>query len=157
MTLAETLLTSLAEARPSSEGRQFHHFNGDDWEVRLLNERTETLGSLICEMDLKRHGESPEGLTLNTWAHGVASRVTGLLEPLKVLEIDQERQLATLRSDGPTVKGDERHYYEVQLSGTTHASVRRYVGNPVQGGPRQPQSFALTHEVLAKLVKDITG
>jgi hypothetical protein len=157
MTLAEILPTKLAEPRAAAAGQQFHHYVADGWEVRLLNERTESLGSLIVELDLNRTEAAPNGLTIKDWAHGIADRVTGLLEPLKVLEIDEAGQKAILRSDGPTAKGDERFYYEVLLNGLSVASVRRYKGNRVQGGPRQQQSFALTHEVLAKLVQDITG
>ena len=111
----------------------------------------------MWELILTRTSEVPAGLTLKGWADGIAARVSGLMEDLKVLEVDDVRQEALLRSDGPTAKGDDRLYYEVHLRGLTHATVRRYKGSRTAGTRREQVAFALTHEVLAKLVEDVAG
>jgi hypothetical protein len=110
----------------------------------------------VWELTLARTGNTPDGLTLRAWAEGVAKRATGLLEPLKLLEVDDARGEALLRSDSPAKKGEQVAYYEVKLFGTDRASVRRYVASRTESG-REQTAFALTHEVLAKLAGDIAG
>ena len=159
MTLAETLQGKLAEWRPAGEGR--HSWSEtvpeSGWAVGLAADRTDTLGCLVWELSLARTASVPAGLTLKGWADGIAARVSGLMEDLKVLEVDDVRQEALLRSDGPTAKGDDRLYYEVHLRGLTHATVRRYKGSLSAGARREQVAFALTHEVLAKLAEDVAG
>jgi hypothetical protein len=82
--------------------------------------------------------------------------VTGLLEPLKLLEVDETQQEALLRSNTPTKKGEQLAYYEVHLFGTHRATVRRFQARHGESG-REQVAYALTHEVLAKLAGDITG
>jgi hypothetical protein len=159
MTLAETLQGRLAEWRPAGEGRHSwsESFPEHGWAVGLAADRTDTLGCLVWELSLARTAEAPAGLTLKGWAEGIAGRVRGLLEDLKVVEVDDLRHEAILRSDGPTAKGDAVLYYEVHLRGLTHATVRRYKGDRTAGARREQVAFALTHEVLAQLAEDVAG
>ncbi len=159
MTLVDTLQARLAEWRPAGEGRHSwsETFPDAGWAVGLAADRTDSLGCLVWELSLARTGEPPATLTLKGWAEGIAARVSGLMETLKVLEVDETRQEAILRSDGPTVKGDDRLYYEVRLHGLTHATIRRFKGNVSAGSRREQVAYALTHEVLAKLAADIAG
>jgi hypothetical protein len=124
--------------------------------VRLTTDRADTLSCLAWEFALARTGEAPEGLTLKAWAAAVADRVTGLMEPLKLLEVDDARGEAILRSEEPARKGERLTYYEVRLHGLTQATVRRYAASRGEGG-REQVAFALTHEALAKLAGDIAG
>jgi hypothetical protein len=159
MTLAETLQGRLAEWRPAGEGRHSwsESFPDAGWAVGLAADRTDTLGCLVWELILTRTSDAPAGLTLKGWADGIAARVSGLMEDLKVLEVDDVRHEALLRSDGPTAKGDDRLYYEVHLRGLTHATVRRYKGSRATSTRREQVAFALTHEVLAKLAEDVAS
>jgi hypothetical protein len=158
MTLAENLLPKLSEWRQSGEGR--HSWAGTfptaGWTVRLTADKTDTLSCLVWELALTRTAEVPERLTLQTWATEVAVRVTGLLEPLKLHEVDETQQKAVLRSEKPARKGDALSYYEVCLSGLTTAVVRRYAANKVVSG-RTQVAYALTHEAIAKLAGDLAG
>jgi hypothetical protein len=158
MTLTERLLPKLSEWRPAGAGR--HSWSAADteagWTVHLTADRADTLSCLVWELALARTGEAPEGLTLRGWAEGVASRTTGLLEPLAVIEVDEVRGEAVLRSNGPARKGERVAYYEVRLFGLTRATVRRFTADRTQSG-RDQTAFALTHEVLAKLTGDIAG
>jgi hypothetical protein len=89
-------------------------------------------------------------------AERVASRVTGLLEPLRSLEIDVDRGVGLLRSATPGRWGPGLSYYEILLEAGA-ASVRRYQA-PGPGQERRRQVlFTLTHEALAKLVRDLTA
>ena len=141
--------------------------------MQLTADKADTLSCLVWELALSRTGAAPESLTLKAWAEGVAKRATGLLEPLKLLEVDDARGEAVLRSEAAANKGERLAYYEVRLFGTDRATVRRFaaisprseIAKQVKRGAgegrtesgREQVAFALTHEVLAKLAGDIAG
>jgi hypothetical protein len=158
MTLDETVLRKLADWQPSRGSRQTLAVpdEGSGWAVSFAVDRHDELGSALWEFSLQRIAPTPSGVTLESWAHGVAKRVTGLLEPLRVLEIDAQRNEALLRSNEPSRRSADLFYYEVLLKGTQAANVRRYQASP-GGGRRQQLSFVLTHEALAKFVRDLAA
>lgn len=159
MTLADILQAKLASWKPSGEGRHSwsETFPDAGWEAHLAADHNDVVGSLVWEFSLTRIADAPAGLTLKQWAAGIADRATGLLEDLKLVEVDDARQEAVLRSDDPTVKGDVASYYEIKLHGLAKAAVRRYRADRAAGTRREQVAFPLTHEVLAKLAGDITG
>lgn len=158
MTLSETLLPKLSDWRPAGAGRHSwsESFPTSGWVVHIATDRTDSLSCLVWELTLTRTGEVPAGLTLKAWAAAIAGRVTGLMEPLKLHEVDEVQQVAILRSQAPTQKGDALAYYEVRLHGLTNVVVRRYTASKTTPG-RTQVAFALTHEVLAKLAGDIAA
>jgi len=158
MTLDETVLQKLADCRPVRGSRQILAVpdEGSGWAVSLTVDRHDELGSALWEIDLRRVAPRRGDVTLESWAKGVASRVTGLLEPLRVLEIDIQRNEALLRSNEPTRRSADLFYYEVLLKGTQAASMRRYQGSS-GGGHREQVAFVLTHEALAKLISDLAS
>lgn len=159
MTLAETLQPKLSEWRPAGDGRHSwaETFPAHGWAVRLAADRADSVGCLVWELSLSRTAEPPAGLTLAAWAAGIADRVGGLMEDLKVIEVDTTRNEALLRSDEPTARGNDRLYYEVHLTGLTRATVHRFKGSRAAVSRREQVPFALTHEVIAKLAGDIAG
>jgi len=160
MTLDVTLLAKLAEWRPDG-GRQTLHLpdEGTGWGVTLTADRADELGCLAWEMTLRRSAPHPGGdaVALRAWAERIAARARGLLETLKVVEVDAERDEAILRSDTPAAKGEERFYYEVHLQGRGLASIRRFRGTLAAPKRRAQVVFALTHEALARLAADLTA
>jgi hypothetical protein len=155
MMLAEILLPKLSEWRPSGAGRHSWAHSAAGWSIHLAVDKADSLSCLVWELALSRDGTAPAGLTLASWARDVVDRVSGLMEPLKIYEVDTTRDVAILRSESPTRKGDARTYYEVVLHGLTRAVVRRYSGSSTPG--REQIAFALTHEVVTKLAGDIAG
>jgi hypothetical protein len=158
MTLDEALLQNLAEWRPGG-GRQTLNLpdTGSGWTVALTADRSDALGCLVWELALRRTTEPAAGEGLRAWAERIAGRVTGLLEPLKVVEVDLVRGQALLRSQAPARRGEQLHYYEVLLTGVRAAVVRRYRAS-LQGDARREQvPFTLTHEALAKLAGDLSA
>jgi hypothetical protein len=154
MTLESTLLEKLSEWRPYEGGRQELHVAAEGWAVCITAERSDALGCLLWEVTLQREGSA--GVDLASWAAAAATRVAGLMEPLKVLEVDQVRQEAQLRSEGPLARGDKKYFYELLLKGNGLAVLRRF--QCASGtAKRQQVTFALTHEVLAKLAQDVTA
>jgi hypothetical protein len=162
MTLADTVLEKLASLSPAAAVRRTLSFADADTStsVRLEVERLEALGCQLWEVGVTRSAGSPpcEGGVggVAAWAKRVAEAVTGLMEPLKVLEVDLVHGQAVLRSETPTQRGDECFYYEVVLSQAGIATLRRYRGAKLPA-KREQVSFVLTREALGKVVQDLAA
>ncbi len=154
MTLNEALLQRLSKWRTAA--RQTLDVGGDGWAVSVAADRSDDLGCLVWDLAVRRATPPAEPVAVRDWAERLARRTTGLLEHLKLLEVDAERRQALLRSDEPSRRGDEVFYYEILLGGDGAASVRRYQSSR-NGGRREQVGFALTHEALAKLVGDLAA
>ena len=100
--------------------------------------------------------ERKTAVTLEGWATAITEKTTGLIEDLQVHEIDKTLNQALLRSEEPTERSGARFYYEIHLQGTGTATLRRFKSVPGAAG-REQVLFALTHEGLAKLAKDIAA
>jgi hypothetical protein len=153
MTLASTVREKLNDWRPAA-GRQELIVTADQGSLILTADRREELGCLVWELAVRR--QAPASDTLRAWAERIAGRVTGLLEPLKIVEIDAERNEGVLRSDKPSSRDEQVFYYEIFLRGTSAATLRRYQA-PVHNGRRDQIAFALTHDAIAKLAGDLAG
>ena len=152
MTLENTLRHQLNN--PESGG--FHVSHGD-WNVTLSADKSDSLSCALRELTLERNAPIQEELI--AWATRVAQRVTGLIEPLKVVEVDQLLGKALLRSAAPTVKDGKSFYYELLLErrSRTVANLHRYVGDRTGGEKREAVAFVLTHDAIVKLVADVVG
>ena len=158
MTLGETLHKSLSDWPANTDGPHEATAAAAGWSARVKAAAIDSVGARIQELELTRTAPAPDGATLSGWADGVAKRASGgLLERLKVHEVDGTENRAVLRSDAPTVKGDVAGYYEVVLTGTERATVNRYQADRAAGTRREQVPFALTHEATAKLADDIAG
>lgn len=154
MSLENKLLQKLAETHPVVGRHEFTVSEGA-WTAHLTFDRRDELSGRIWEVALHRNAAA--GGDVQAWADRIAERVGGLMEPLKVVEVDGVKQEALLRSAAPTVKGDDLFFYEVHLRGTANATFRRYQGSQQPGKKRTQIAFALTNEMLAKLVADVTA
>ncbi|MBI2804952.1 MAG: hypothetical protein HYX68_08225 [Planctomycetes bacterium] len=150
MTLEKTLRQQLNE--PGTGG---FHVHADGWAVTLVSEKADSLSCALKDLTLDR--AEPIGEDLSAWAARVARQVTGLLEPLRVLEVDTPRGTALLRSDAPASRDGKALYYELLLTRTdrTRANLRRYAGDPAGAARREPVAFVLTHDAIVKLVNDL--
>lgn len=156
MTLADTVRQKVADWKPG-QGRQdlVVADPATGWAVTITADRRDELGCLVWELALRRETEQAGDLT--TWAQRITQQVTGLLESLKIHEVDTLRHEAQLRSEKPAHRAGKLAYYELHLKGTTEAVVRRF--QAAENGPsrREQVAFALTHDGLAKLVGDLAG
>jgi hypothetical protein len=158
MTLAEALLEKLADWRPAGEGRQAGTLALPDhgWTIGLTADRADSVGCRLTQLDATRATPvADDDATLEAHARKAAGRVTGLLEPLRLVEIDRGGHVALLRSDAPPTKGDAVQYYEVRYTSRNRVTVERFKANKTGKAGREPIPFALTHEALAKLVDDL--
>src|SRR4051812_41708398 len=108
MTFADRLQEKLASWKPSGDGRHSWRENFPDagWTVHLAADHNDVVGSLVWELTLTRDAAAPAGLTLKAWAERIAATASGLREDLKLIEVDDARPEAVLRSDSPTKRGE---------------------------------------------------
>jgi hypothetical protein len=96
---------------------------------------------------------SPE---LNAWGERLAARITYLLEPLKVLEIDAGGGEVQIRSQAPTARAETRGYYEIRLFKNGTLRLERFVFDEASR-QRKPTAAQFTREVLERLADDIAS
>jgi hypothetical protein len=158
MNLAEALLEKLADWRPAEGGRQSVGIALPDhgWTIGLTAERADTVGCRLNQVEVTRSNPVPDDdAALEAHARKAAGRVTGLLEPLRLVEVDRGQRVALLRSDAAAPKGDAVQYYEVKFAGRNRVTVERFKANKAGKAGRESVPFALTHEAIAKLVDDL--
>lgn len=160
MTLEKAVRQKLSKWQHPGTSRQ-HCIVPDEgagWVVTLAADRSDELGCLVWELAVQRSAGplGDDAGALRAWADRIAARATGLLEPLRVVEVDVPRLQAQLRSQSPSVRDEHGFYYEVILTAAGAAAFRRY--RAAQGDQHRVQvAFALTHEALAKLAADLTA
>ena len=93
---------------------------------------------------------------LSEWGNRLSSRITYLMEPLKVLEIDAGGGEVQIRSQTPTAREAERGYYEMRLFRQGMLRMQRFT---YDGATRQRRESPcqLTREVLERLADDIAA
>jgi hypothetical protein len=160
MTLAETVLQKVADWRPA--GDQRHGLlipdAGSGWAVEVQADRCDELSCRVWELTLRRTRKIEAASdALQAWADRSARQVTGLLEGLRVVEVDPLRDEALLRSATPAQRGEMISYFELLLRGTKSATLRRFRAHQEPGHRREQIAFPLTHESLAKVVTDLTA
>lgn len=99
----------------------------------------------------------PLGTTdLRAWGDRLAARLTYLMEPLIVLEVDGEAGSAELRSQAPTTRGEVRSFYEVRLGRDRSLQLRR-TGFDTATRRRRATPCQLTGEMVARLADDLVA
>lgn len=152
MTLENQLLEKLNDWRSDSARSTLTVDGGAGQTVVLSADRNDDLASRLWDVTLTRGSAVAD---LKGWAERLCDRATGLLEPLKLVEVDAGQGVAQLRSESPSQRGEALAYYEVLLYARGEANLRRYQAAVDGGKRREPVGFPLTHEVLAKLIQDI--
>ena len=154
MNLENKLLQKLAETKPVGERHELTISEGA-WTAHLTYDRRDEMSGRLWEAAL--HRNSAADGNLQAWAGHIVQRVSGLMESLKIVEVDAVKQHALLRSAAPSVKGENLFYYEILLRGTANATIQRFQGSQLPAKRREQVAFALTHETLAKLAADVTA
>ncbi len=114
--------------------------------------------SLGCAVDQfsfrsdRLHGAPLE--KLKKIGEDLSRRVTYLLEPIAIIELDAEGVTVQLRSSPPTKDDGTTTYYELNIN-QEGLTLRRYQAQ--SGQPRQPIPAHFTHEALRRLARDISA
>jgi hypothetical protein len=103
-------------------------------------------------------GSRPEWSSdaLRDWGTRLAGRVTYLMEPLKVVEVDAAGGEVDLRSQNPTTRNEHRTYYQVRLFKQGRLLMERRGFDEASRRPRTV-TCQLTREVLERLADDIVA
>ena len=96
------------------------------------------------------------GRDLRSWGDRLTARLTYLMEPLVVLEVDDQAGLAELRSQAPTARGEVRSFYEVRLGRDRSLRLQR-ISFDATTHRRTPTPCRLTGEVLERLTDDLVA
>ena len=149
MTLDEPLLRKLADWRPAGDPQELSVSDQSGRRVTLRADHVDVVGCRLWELTLS----GPAPADLKARAEAVSARAAGLLEPLRLLEVDAEHG-ALLRSATPSDRGGARHYYEARLSAGGVLSLRRYRAASAEAR-REQVAFTLTHDALGQLVAEL--
>ena len=144
-TIAPDAVTSWAEAREGRHALSLHvTANGPvGLAFDALSFATEDAPELSAE-------------ALRAWADRLAARVTYLMEPLVVVELDPVAGVAELRSNAPTARGDLKSYYEIRLHNSGALGLSRVVFDE-SSRRRHSADCQLTREVLERLADDLVA
>jgi hypothetical protein len=154
MTLANILRQKLSETSAADSRHELMAADAaSGWTAYLSADRHDAWTTVAWELSLRRATSTGD---VAAWAQRIAERSSGLLECLRVVEVDGPNNQALVRSDPPTERDGKTFYYEVVLRGTSSALVRRFEGTH-DSGKRTQIAFVLTNEVLAKWVGDLTA
>ena len=93
--------------------------------------------------------------SLKSLSAKIQQRLTYLLEPISLLEVDAESVSIQMRSSPPQVGDDGRSYYELLVRRGGEVTLRRY--HTAAGQPRQIVPANVTREVLARLADDFVA
>jgi hypothetical protein len=159
MSLNEVLLAKLANWKPAASRTSLTVADeATGWSATATVDESNTLSCLLWDLHVRRAADEqkPSSDELKAWTERIAQDATGLLENLRVVEIDLPRGQAQLRSEQPAQRGDEVFYYEVLLSGARDAHLRRFRASQSHGR-REQVVFPVTNEALAKIVSVITA
>ena len=108
MTPNDQLLNNLSEWRPAGTGpHSFGHALETGWTVAVTADAADTVGCRLTELAVARAApaKAASAADLKRWAGRIVDRATGLLEPLKLIEVDAARSEAVLRSETPAQRG----------------------------------------------------
>lgn len=151
MTLAKKLRQNLTDPAQGSAGTV--SASDGPWTASANTPHRDKVGAEIDEITVERSAPGPG--SVKSWADSYAGGNTGLLEPLKVQEVDSGLDQAVIRSSPPAKHDGNTDYYEVKMHGTQKASVKRYRAG--EKGQRESIPFALTHDSIGKVVDGLTG
>ncbi len=93
---------------------------------------------------------------LRAWGDRIAARLTYLMEPLVVIEVDAEGGEAELRSKSPTTRDEVRVFYEIRLRREGTLRLCRIAYDP-SDRRRKVVACQLTREALERLADDLVA
>ena len=109
--------------------------------------------SLVFRCDRYRDADSR---TLAAWGDRIKSKVTYLLEPLAVIEVDTLGGEVELRSQPPTTRDGRRGYYEIRLDRAGSLKLCRFAFDDTAKS-RVQVPCNLTREVVERLIDDLVA
>jgi len=148
MTLDAKVNDKLAEWHPELGRRQMTVVDATGAAISFTVDRRDELSCLLWDLSVSRMAANE---LLGDSAARLARNISAVLEPIKVLEVDEHRQEAILRSNEPHTHNDAALHYELFVEGAKSATLRRFKTSASKTGKREQVGFALTNEGLVRL------
>ena len=135
----------VAQTASASEGP--HHL---DLEVHVAS----PVGVELGRLEFRADGPTRTLDQLTAWADRLAARITYLMEPMVVIEVDPVAGEIELRSQAPTSRHGLRSFYEARLDRSGRLWIIRQAFDTTTR-TRRMVPFQLTSEVLERLTDDL--
>jgi hypothetical protein len=154
MSLKEAFCAALGSTPLFTVGREQVAADDGPDAVRCELSALDQLACGVAELEFRtsRWGDG-DATRARQVALALAARLTYLLEPVRLIEVDAEQQTAQVRSSPPQREEGRAAYYELLVSGGRRISLVRY--EKTATGARQRVAAQLTREVVLRLVADL--
>lgn len=133
---------------------------GQEPTVAISLEAYDRFSVLLRSLEVAYDNLTPETqpAALSLQAERIAQRLTYLEEPLALLELDTDTQLAQLRSAPPHQEGETLTYWEVLLWAEPHPRARltRYRWTP-DHEERKPVVYPATFATIGRIAQDLAA
>jgi hypothetical protein len=117
----------------------------------------DTVGLAFTTLEFATTGRSEwSSDALKEWGERLTKRVTYLMEPLKVLEVNDQGGEVQLRSQNPTPRNDQKAYYEMRLFRQGKLRMERFAFDE-KARQRRQVPCNLTRETVERLADDIAA
>lgn len=159
MSIVNELMARISERRDRLGGSLPQRIEVDDGTVRSCVQLLEAdrftylLDRIEVELLTPPHEGTPYD-RVTAQAEFLTKRLTYLLEPLMVVELDRTHDRAQLRSTLPDTRGGASSFYEIILHGGRAVSLVRYRHEQLSG-VKSTTPLVVTAEVLARLLDDL--
>ena len=115
----------------------------------------DTLGCAFTRFELRSGKLASASIDqLKKVSEGLAARLTYLLEPIKLIEVDADQCVAQLRSSPPQREPEMTTYYELLVRRGGELTLCRWMKAPAS--ERQSVAAQVTREVFLRLVNDFS-
>lgn len=155
MNLNEALLQKLSEWQPTSRQTLSLAWEGAPWLFHLTVDAGDAYSCRVWELTGRQDNPQKERIALKTWADSICRKATGLMESLRIVEIDEPGGSALLRSSEATTRGSRLEYYELLLKDSGEVLFHRYQKSHEPGMQRERIGFTLTHEAILRLLEAV--
>lgn len=150
--LNQALADKIRQASGRSVGKTVVEASTTEGRVTVVVEDADRLGVLAGPITAQRQGGGRPA-SVPTQATEAVRRLNYLQEPLAVIESEDRRARAILRSAVPRQTGGGREYNEAILDGDGSISIRRFRAD--SGGRRRATPSNLSRETLGRLADDL--
>lgn len=152
-----SLSRKIAAALDAATGPGVVSAQDGPYTIALNVEQSGTVGVSLVQLEFASQDHTDwTSDALKAWGDRIAARVTYLMEPLVVIEVDPVGGEVDLRSQSPTSRDGRRTYYEVRMNRQGALRLGR-VAFDEQTRRRSTVPCQLTREVIERLADDLVA
>ncbi len=163
MTLGKKLAEKIARWRATSDAAATPVSGADTWQAddaklgvtaRVVVPDSDKYSFVVREIAVTFDADLQDSEALRKQAEDLLQRVAYLPERLALIELDDGRQIAQVRSQPPSTEGDRVHYFELLLRQGRTITLHRYEG---KNSSRKQEDFILPIDSFIRVIDDIAA